>query len=793
MDAAFRYLVQHRIRSSQWLGTSTFHRPAAAGYRALVLVYLQEKELYRGLTEETWSKWASSILGLAFNDDNREIRAALTKRCFERAPQQVRRVIKRILAKSKSEFDVREALRTLEKLDDDKLDDYFWELYQSLEAGDPRRKPIISFLASKAFPPVVQFILATLQEHVLPDDMALEGEVAPAWAALIQSETRVFWKPFVDAWSTKPRLARCILVEIADREFLEGRPFYSLLSESELADFFVWSYKSIPPPAEERGGARALRAVDYVDQFRSGMLAHLVGRGTPASLSEVTRISAALPQVSWLKWKIVDAKNELNAKSWKSVGASEVIALIASFRSALPVRDTLSAIRAAQAELSEQVSVEAVRGPSSGAGPISENVEREDDRPEPDASIVRQKRILMVASEWGSAHGGISTFNRELCIALAAVGHVVVCLVVEPTRRDCDEAEQYGVKLIGAPSDPTIEAEERLVLVTKMEFDGFVPEIVVGHDHVTGSAGFHIARRVFITPRYVHFIHTLPEEIEPHKSRRGSSYLRGAKKAAAQILHCRRADLVVCIGPRIHREMQTKLAGISTVAVVECWPGLDRRLLGHTIDLSKRRSPNCLFLGRLEDSDLKGADLACASIVALNGAWKRIPRPKLIMRGFDTDEEIYKMPGFSTAKPYLSARPFTSDSSEIASDICSASVIIMPSKSEGFGLVALEAIAAGIPVVVTSESGIAELLMDSSISTVLGQGRVEGCIREVNGVDACDQWVSRLNTILSEPVASFSEADQIRTALRGILTWENCANQLMRHVDSVLDGPGRLS
>ena len=79
--------------------------------------------------------------------------------------------------------------------------------------------------------------------------------------------------------------------------------------------------------------------------------------------------------------------------------------------------------------------------------------------------------------------------------------------------------------------------------------------------------------------------------------------------------------------------------------------------------------------------------------------------------------------------------------------------------------------------------------MDSSISTVLGQGRVEGCIREVNGVDACDQWVSRLNTILSEPVASFSEADQIRTALRGILTWENCANQLMRHVNSVLDGP----
>jgi glycosyltransferase involved in cell wall biosynthesis len=85
------------------------------------------------------------------------------------------------------------------------------------------------------------------------------------------------------------------------------------------------------------------------------------------------------------------------------------------------------------------------------------------------------------------------------------------------------------------------------------------------------------------------------------------------------------------------------------------------------------------------------------------------------MRGFDPtslDRDIKAIGGFDEAKPHLLARPYTSDAEKIAEDICSSSVVIMPSKREPFGLVALEGIAAGIPVVVTSESGIGELLVE---------------------------------------------------------------------------------
>ena len=43
---------------------------------------------------------------------------------------------------------------------------------------------------------------------------------------------------------------------------------------------------------------------------------------------------------------------------------------------------------------------------------------------------------------------------------------------------------------------------------------------------------------------------------------------------------------------------------------------------------------------------------------------------------------------------------------------CEVDMVIMPSKSEGFGLVALEALSAGLPILVGSNSGFARAIED---------------------------------------------------------------------------------
>jgi hypothetical protein len=232
-------------------------------------------------------------------------------------------------------------------------------------------------------------------------------------------------------------------------------------------------------------------------------------------------------------------------------------------------------------------------------------------------------------------HGGISTFNRELCTALAALGHKLVCAVIESSQDEKADAARAGITLVDAPKYPTVEGGNRLLTLSKDIFGGFLPDVVIGHDHITGAAGMHLAGSVFKVP-YVHVVHTAPEAAERHKTRGAGGLLDGSKKAETQKQLCCAASLVVCVGPLLHRLMQTALQTYP-ISVVELRPGLNKGLLKKKVDVAKVLAPYCLFLGRLEDGRLKGADIACHIISTLNSKWEwpKFKRPTLIMRGFE--------------------------------------------------------------------------------------------------------------------------------------------------------------
>ena len=63
-------------------------------------------------------------------------------------------------------------------------------------------------------------------------------------------------------------------------------------------------------------------------------------------------------------------------------------------------------------------------------------------------SVGMGHRILSVASEWFSYHGGLSTFNRSFCAALASAGHDVCCLVPRATPEELDDAKRVDKHLL---------------------------------------------------------------------------------------------------------------------------------------------------------------------------------------------------------------------------------------------------------------------------------------------------------------------------------------------------------
>jgi glycosyltransferase involved in cell wall biosynthesis len=783
---AHAYLEKCSLDSQAWLGKNILHRPAAAAYRAVRLLREVSPGLYGALDDRVLPRWVPAILGFSSADDDlgQEVRREIVRDCYKVAPSVVRRTLARLILKSEQPSHIRDALSVVEKCFDDPLGNLVWGLLNRLSTTDERGDELLRFLLAHQYGPAAQLLESALTSRapIAGTSIANPRRFAVAISAhtLNQPETTISGLMLVA--NQDAILGRDLWLAIA-KDRISETAFYHRLSEPLLGEAIVWLMRNFEDSSIRGRLVRPASPLDSIDEMKRSMIADLVSRGTPAAVHAMERLAQEFTDNTWLRWQLADAKEKLRAGSWNCWKPSEILSIIAAIT-------LLPDVRSARANLAEASKNDAsANKQGEGTLPPTATSSPPKDLPLPEdkqqfGSCI-SRRILVVATEWSSGHGGISTFNRQLCTALAGVGHDVVCFVVESTPREKDEAASIGVRLIDAPRDDSLSGPLRLLLYGGHYKTEVRPDLVIGHDHVTGTAGYHIATRIYDNLPYVHIVHTLPEEIEPYKSVQPT--LRGSDKFALQEVRCRESSIVVAVGPRIFREIEPRLASLHGVMVISILPGLSADLLKHApTSMDRRRS--CLLLGRMDDGPLKGAELAGKVILRLQESsdWKH-NRPRLDVRGFSPDnfgEELAALGNYDQLRPYIHPRSYSNDHSAIASDICASAVLIMPSKREGFGLVALEAISAGIPILVSAESGLAEVLLSKAVAPP-DEGDVDFCIADVDGdTDViCNQWVQKLTTILSDLPASFKRAHALRSRLVKVLTWQQAALQLSEGID----------
>ena len=124
---------------------------------------------------------------------------------------------------------------------------------------------------------------------------------------------------------------------------------------------------------------------------------------------------------------------------------------------------------------------------------------------------------------------------------------------------------------------------------------------------------------------------------------------------------------------------------------------------------------HCLLLGRAEDWKLKGLDIAAQAIGRLANEGSMPGREiELVVRGATsgTGDGLRKdLLAFCLgADVQIRIKEFKAGDDAVVRDLKRASVVLMPSRREGFGLVALEAISAGVPILITDKSGMAAMI-----------------------------------------------------------------------------------
>ena len=377
----------------------------------------------------------------------------------------------------------------------------------------------------------------------------------------------------------------------------------------------------------------------------------------------------------------------------------------------------------------------------------------------------------MLSREWrSSTNGDLSTINRELAIQLAKHSNVEVSVFLpQCNEEDRNNAASHHVQLVEAEKVVGWKPVDWLINVP----DGHVIDCVVGHGVSLGRQVQVIRKRHHC--KWIQVVHTVSEELGMYKS-----ISQGEQLQKTEVKLCEMADQIVAIGPKLADAYKRYLrCSKKEENVFDLTPSIFSEFLNVEQATEERRTFSVLVIGSgnsCEDFSLEGFDLAAQAVAELKDKSYKLkfvgaPRGK-------EDEIADKLLQHGIDRYQLIVHSF-SDSREILANLfCEVDLAIMPSKTEGFGVSALEALSASLPVLVTGNSGLGEALKEVPLGSQ--------CV--VDSEDPED-WAKKIKEVRQKKrEVRLSESRLLRENYQEKDSWEKPIRCLVERMYSLIFG-----
>ena len=304
--------------------------------------------------------------------------------------------------------------------------------------------------------------------------------------------------------------------------------------------------------------------------------------------------------------------------------------------------------------------------------------------------------------------GGLSTINRQLAILLAKHSEVDVTLLVPQSA--CSEDEK---RMASCHNVSIREAKKLVGFSDPLDWLSFPPrdlviDFVLGHGAKLGKQAQVI--RDSHNCKWIQVVHTAPEELAMHKNYPRAISI-GEEKNLIEVGLCKLADAVLAVGPKLTDAFSAQLrSGKSQEDILQLTPGTFREFYDVKQAPKESNKFKVLTFGRgdPEDFSLKGYDISARAIVGLKDR-----SYCLVFVGAPDgkhDEVAANLLKSGIDKSQLIVRKFLHSKERLKELFCEVDLCIMPSRTEGFGLTALEALSAGLPILVSGNSGFGEAL-----------------------------------------------------------------------------------
>ena len=369
--------------------------------------------------------------------------------------------------------------------------------------------------------------------------------------------------------------------------------------------------------------------------------------------------------------------------------------------------------------------------------------------------------------------GGMNVYVRELVssLAQAEVDSTVYVRRWHPDLDDVVDVEP-GFRVVHVPAGPTDLAKEDLPAIVD-EFADWVradlarhggTDAILANYWLSGVVG-HKLKHELDVPLLTIF-HTLARV----KAETGDAEPARRIDAETDVIAC--SDLILANAADEASQLERLYhADPTRIRIVP--PGVDHAYFspgaraGARLALGLDDAPLLLFVGRIQP--LKGLDVAVdalarsqhrdARLLVVGGASgaegaAEVDRIRALVRDLDLEDRVT----FHDPQPHYLLSTYYR-----AADVC-----LVPSRSESFGLVALEAAACGLPVVAAAVGGL-RTLVRNGVSGYLVEGRDPvDFARHVDAIIGDDELASDLSQGAVEVAAAYTwaaMAAQVRVLL----------------------------
>lgn len=345
-------------------------------------------------------------------------------------------------------------------------------------------------------------------------------------------------------------------------------------------------------------------------------------------------------------------------------------------------------------------------------------------------SVTENYTFVFIIDDWGYSKGGINVFNKLLCEAMSRLAHSKVVCVVQNVSADKErQTTENGIEILYISKENN---NEKIIAKKIKNITCKDSKIIfVGHDVQTGEMAIKCKKR-FLNSKCIIIHHMAYAEYYPILN---MDYEVSEAKENLQREVLQQADMVFANGATLEKSAQDIVG--DEVPVFRIYPGVS--------EVKPRKNINNTFkvvtFGRIEQGKgLKKNNTIIKETYLALAAWadftkKYCREEETIMKIYgkngddnSVDKEMEELLKQYSDKVYaVSIVPYMENRKQLLTKLSEFSLCLVLSLREGFGLTALEAVSAGVPLIVSKRSGfyksLEELRLDNYVYGVDIQGK----------------------------------------------------------------------